>query len=136
MLQGSFSLSNRSGNAAWCCLLLAIAGQSGVVRAGEAPPPLVPTTLQDFFLPGTQPDPDGLNMVPIEPSFNCQFCHGFFDPNYDQPLEAEPYRNWAGSMMGQASRDPIFYAGLTIANQDAAEKTRALPESLPLLASR
>jgi len=121
MFRGSFSLLDRWSNAAWCCVLLTVAAQSGVVGAGEAPPPLVPTTLQDFFMPGTQPDPDGLNMVPIEPSFNCQFCHGFFDPKWDQPLEAEPYRNWAGSMMGQASRDPIFYAALTVANQDAGE---------------
>ncbi len=71
----------------------------------------VPTTLNDFFLPGTQPN--GL-MVPIQDSNECALCHGNFDP------DLEPYRPWAASPMGQAARDPIFFACLTIANQDAS----------------
>ncbi|MCH8053861.1 MAG: hypothetical protein IH895_07350, partial [Planctomycetes bacterium] len=102
-----------------CCLL---AQRQRTTFAGDAPPPLLPTTLEDFFLPGTQPDPDGIELTPIEPASPlCQLCHGFFTPELGQPHEAEPFRNWAGSMMGQASRDPIFYACLTIANQDAGE---------------
>jgi hypothetical protein len=102
------------------CSLLA--HSPSTILGGDPPPPLVPTTLEDFFLPGTQPDPDAIELAPVEPASPlCQLCHGFFDPQYDQPHEAEPYRNWAGSMMAQASRDPIFYACLTIANQDAGE---------------
>ncbi|MCH8912914.1 MAG: hypothetical protein IIA33_05030 [Planctomycetes bacterium] len=102
-----------------CCLL---AQRQRTTFAGDPPPPLLPTTLEDFFLPGTQPDPDGIELTPIEPASPlCQLCHGFFTPELGQPHEAEPYRNWAGSMMAQASRDPIFYACLTIANQDAGE---------------
>ncbi|MEM6676002.1 MAG: hypothetical protein AAF726_24345 [Planctomycetota bacterium] len=69
----------------------------------------VPATIDDFFLPGTQPG--DLN-VPIFESGTCSGCHGFFDPVH------EPYGPWAASMMGQAGRDPIFYATLAIANQD------------------
>lgn len=69
----------------------------------------VPATLDDFFLPGTQPGT--LNAV-VEDSNTCSGCHGFYDPSH------EPYSQWAASMMGQAGRDPIFYATLAIANQD------------------
>ena len=31
----------------------------------------VETTLNDFFMPGTQPDPDGVDLVPIVESMNC-----------------------------------------------------------------
>ena len=69
----------------------------------------VPATLDDFFVPGSQPL--DLN-IPIYESTNCAACHGFYD------AEQAPYEQWASSMMGQAGRDPIFYATLAIANQD------------------
>ncbi|MEE8154935.1 MAG: hypothetical protein V3T53_08225 [Phycisphaerales bacterium] len=80
----------------------------------------VNTTLNDFFMPGTQPDPEGMELLPIVESANCVLCHAGFD-EVDPPLnlEGEPFRNWVGSMMAQASRDPIFYAALTVANQDS-----------------
>ena len=60
-------------------------------------------------MPGTQPFEAGtLN----DPSA-CITCHG----NYDSSVE--PYHNWQGSMMAQASLDPIFKANMAIANQDA-----------------
>src|SRR5204863_7235342 len=31
------------------------------------------------------------------------------------------YETWVSSMMAQSGRDPLFYAGLTIANQDSAD---------------
>jgi hypothetical protein len=71
----------------------------------------VPTTINDFFLPGTQPN--SLN-VPMQDSLECALCHGGYDE------EHEPYRPWNASPMGQAARDPLFYACLAIANQDAA----------------
>jgi hypothetical protein len=37
-----------------------------------------------------------------------------------QPSENEPWTGWAGSMMAQSGRDPVFYAALDIANADAA----------------
>ncbi|MBI5864966.1 MAG: hypothetical protein HZB38_10765 [Planctomycetes bacterium] len=71
----------------------------------------VPTTLNDFHMPGTQPG--GLQSFMIEVQ-NCEFCHGGYDE------AQEPYTRWAASLMGQAARDPVFFACLSIANQDAA----------------
>ena len=72
----------------------------------------VPTTLRDFDMPGSQPFEGGPEAVdPAE----CAKCHG----NYD--VAVEPYRNWQGSLMSQASIDPLFLANMTIANQDAPE---------------
>ena len=81
----------------------------------------VPTTLNDFFLPGSQPNGAGNPIVLDEfvgaIDGNCVNCHADFDGQY---LDAEPFRHWAGSMMAQATRDPVFLATMTIANQDAA----------------
>ena len=70
----------------------------------------VPTTVNDFKLPGSQPMQSGA----IEASSSCTNCHGGYD------AAVEPGFNWKGSMMAQAARDPFFYAALAIANQDAA----------------
>ncbi len=85
--------------------LLLIASAIGSV--GATPPP---TTLEDFFGPGSQP---GSVEEVLDTATRCGTCHG----NYD--FNAEPYRPWAASPMGQAARDPIFHAAMTIANQDA-----------------
>src|SRR6185295_4258596 len=61
--------------------------------------------------PGTQP----LTITdPIATPDQCVGCHS----NYGQP-GVEPFQNWKGSMMAQAGRDPLLWAGLAIANQDA-----------------
>ncbi|UCE67501.1 MAG: T9SS type A sorting domain-containing protein [Candidatus Zixiibacteriota bacterium] len=72
---------------------------------------IVPTTLDDFFLPGSQPGQSGN----LEHPSKCDNCHG----GYDQAVE--PAFSWRGSMMAQAARDPFFYACMAIANQDAPE---------------
>ncbi len=69
------------------------------------------TTLRDFDMPGTQPFEHGPD---IQASANCASCHG----GYNQAVE--PYFNWRGGMMANASRDLIFQANMAIANQDAA----------------
>ena len=71
---------------------------------------IVSSTARDFDLPGTQP----LEVVALNDPAVCQDCHA----DYGQQ-EVEPYFTWKGSMMAQASRDPLFWACLTIANQDA-----------------
>jgi hypothetical protein len=71
----------------------------------------VPTTLRDFDMPGTQP----VEALPLNDPSNCRTCHGNYDPTI------EPYFNWYGSMMAQASIDPVFLAALEVANQDAPE---------------
>jgi hypothetical protein len=67
-----------------------------------------PTTITDFFLPGSQPGESGF----IELSTTCD-CHDAYN------TAVEPGFNWRGSMMAQAQRDPIFLASLAIAEQDA-----------------
>lgn len=71
----------------------------------------VPTTLLDYFGPGTQPSSLQHAIVDAQ---TCGFCH----LGYDEAQE--PWSRWAASMMGQAARDPIFHACLAIANQDAS----------------
>ncbi len=63
-----------------------------------------------FTAKGTQP---GLTH-PILPGGVCQGCHGDYDASHD----VEPGPTWSGSMMAQASRDPLFWAALDVANHD------------------
>ncbi|MCP4250831.1 MAG: hypothetical protein GY778_27655 [bacterium] len=85
---------------------------SGSVFTIQSPPGgLAPTTLRDFDQPGSQPFEAGI----LNPPEACSPCHG----GYDQAVE--PYYNWQGSMMAQASLDLIFLANMVIANQDAPD---------------
>ena len=72
---------------------------------------IAPTTLRDFDQPGSQPFEAGI----LNPPSACAVCHGDYDP------DVEPFRNWRGSMMAQASIDPLFKANMVIANQDAPD---------------
>lgn len=80
------------------------------------------TTLQDFFMPGTQPgvgkgaDLEELLVGPFE---ECVLCHQAGTPTATFDESTAPFDRWASSMMGQAARDPIFLAALAIAEQDA-----------------
>jgi hypothetical protein len=86
--------------------------QSNSVFTIESPPGgIVPSTLRDFDQPGSQPFEAGI----LNPPEACVGCHG----NYDTSVE--PYYNWQGSMMAQASLDLIFKANMAIANQDAPD---------------
>ena len=60
----------------------------------------------DFLvrMPGTQPT----QVVDLESDKQCLSCHGGFEMDH-----------WRGSMMGQASRDPLFWAAMTVAAQDS-----------------
>ncbi|MGD9690714.1 MAG: multiheme c-type cytochrome [Phycisphaerales bacterium] len=92
-----------------------VAGGLGAVFATNP----LPTTINDFYLRGTQPTPPFIEGEPnpamrelLEPAF-CAACHGEY-------AEAEePYARWQHSMMGQAFRDPVFRAAFSIAQQDA-----------------
>ncbi|NIS81361.1 MAG: hypothetical protein GTO14_14415 [Anaerolineales bacterium] len=66
---------------------------------------VVPTDIQQ---PGTQPDEVGN----LDSPDKCDNCHGGYN------TAVEPAFNWRGSMMGNAGRDPIFWATLAIAEQD------------------
>ncbi|MGE3106825.1 MAG: hypothetical protein AB7G11_13850 [Phycisphaerales bacterium] len=86
---------------------------AGLVAAGVgvalAVDPL-PTTINDFHAPGTQPLT--LTDAPVS-AIVCSFCHGSYDE------AEEPFTRWAASMMGQSARDPVFLAALRVANNDA-----------------
>jgi glucose/arabinose dehydrogenase len=69
------------------------------------PKPVLQTTSSDFFFPGTQP---GSLVDPIVLHVSCDICH-----------TAMIYDAWQGSMMGQAARDPLFWAAVEVANHDA-----------------
>ncbi|MEP0847055.1 MAG: hypothetical protein HRF50_09575 [Phycisphaerae bacterium] len=90
--------------------VLALASVTTAVVAGIGA--TVDTTMEDFHLSGTQMLDVGTDV--IEPSANCSLCHGYFD------FENEPHATWQGSLMGLAGRDPLFFAQMTTANQDAA----------------
>ncbi len=78
---------------------------------------LVPSTPRDFILPGTQPN-DLIHQ--LNPPDNCANCHAGYAEITNQPQESETWTAWAGSMMAQAGRDPLFFAALDVANADAA----------------
>ncbi len=69
---------------------------------------IVPTTLRDFEMAGTQPLEAG---ALSDPASTCIDCHGGFDP------DTEPYHAWQGSLMAQAMRDPLYLATLAVANE-------------------
>jgi MYXO-CTERM domain-containing protein len=61
---------------------------------------------------------------PLIEASNCTFCHDFENPVAqiaDPPVS--PYRSWQGSMMANAARDPVFWAGIGVADQDAPGTT-------------
>ncbi len=78
----------------------------------------VPTTRNNFFMTGTQPDSYGDTLVPIVSAQDCRGCHEVYNPygNQEYPI----YTRWEGSMMANAALDPVWRAALVIANQDAA----------------
>lgn len=73
------------------------------------------TGVSDFTPHGTQP---GLTFQ-VTPANNCNDCHssfGFGGTEVDKQFM--PTDTWAGSMMANATRDPLFWAAVDIANQD------------------
>ncbi|WP_152619075.1 hypothetical protein [Shewanella sp. cp20] len=69
---------------------------------------VVPTEVQ---LPGTQQGQAGN----FESPDKCDNCHSGY--NKTNP-EHEPATGWRGSAMANASRDPIFWATMAVAEQD------------------
>lgn len=58
----------------------------------------------------------------------CEYCHTYNNAAdaVDDPIYA-PYWSWRGSMMANAAVDPVFWAGVAVASQDAEgpEETEA-----------
>src|SRR5512144_1472250 len=66
---------------------------------------------------GAGTPPGGLaGGMPIETAANCKSCHG--GVLTDAGTMFTPWDTWAGSMMANAARDPLFLASLTVAEQD------------------
>lgn len=65
----------------------------------------------DFTPHGTQP---GL-LLPLAASSSCSGCHA---NNTGTNPQFQPFNTWAGSMMANATRDPLFWAALDVANHD------------------
>ncbi len=92
--------------------LLAAAGCVFAVSTSAAGFPTPQGTLPfiDFTPNGTQP---GVEHQVFD-STNCSTCHAGSGAHL-------PFNGWAGSMMANAARDPLFWAALDVANQDALE---------------
>jgi hypothetical protein len=87
-------------------LLLAGAAVAGLFATDlMAQATVVPTDLQ---MPGTQPS----ETSSLQPVSKCDNCHGGYD------ALVEPAHTWRGGMMSHATRDPIFWASVAIAEQD------------------
>lgn len=100
------------------CLFAAL-GALLALAAGEAE--------ESVPLPGTQPaDGSGDPSFPafedsgapgtLDDPSRCAACHGGYR-QFGEPIY-EPYDAWAGSLMANSARDPLFWAALDIANQD------------------
>ena len=75
-----------------------------------------------IFQPGTQPvgETDGL-VIPLQRTALCTRCHATYAADVDPtvtPPHFEPWDSWRGTMMGNAGRDPVFRAALSIAEED------------------
>ncbi|MDX1583337.1 MAG: multiheme c-type cytochrome [Thermoanaerobaculia bacterium] len=62
----------------------------------------------NLFMPGSQQ-----GSVNLESAGRCDNCHGGYHD------AVEPARNWQGSMMAHAARDPLWLATLAVAAQDS-----------------
>jgi len=66
----------------------------------------------EIMMPGTQPQ----EVQNLESPDKCDNCHGGYDTAW--AYSNEPAFGWRGGAMGNAGRDPIFWATLAIAEQD------------------
>src|SRR6187431_1629176 len=89
-------------------VLAAVPASLSVRAAARSVQGTVPTDVQ---MPGTQPDDV---LTDLHTPNDCANCHGNYNP------AVEPTHQWRGSMMAHASRDPIFWATLAVAEQDFA----------------
>lgn len=87
-----------------CTFLLVLAGFA-FTGSGIIPPP----RHTQVFLPGTQVG----TVDTATPVSFCQQCHQSNVVSHRVPVQDE----WAGSMMAQAARDPVFYAALAVSNK-------------------
>jgi hypothetical protein len=87
-----------------------LVGTLALGLCGIALAEIVPTTLRDFRLSGTQIGDIAPDL--LAEATSCSACHGYFD------AEASPYDSWKGSLMALGGKDPLFFAQMTTAEQD------------------
>ena len=68
------------------------------------------TAAAQVYLPGMQPEHSGLRLESVR---TCESCHS---RTANGPHD--PFASWQGGMMALATRDPVFRAAMSIANQD------------------
>lgn len=83
-----------------------------MVAAGAAGAVIFAMTFRDFHLSGTQVGT--VEAWRFQHSSYCAHCHAGYD------TDNEPYSNWSGSLMALGGKDPLFFAQMTLANQDVA----------------
>ena len=89
--------------------------QAELTKAPNFNPSKLSGSFTDFTPHGTQP----FLSFDLEPSNDCGDCHGGGGFGIDPAdFDTMPYSTWAGSMMANATRDPLFWAAVDIANQD------------------
>ena len=84
--------------------LLALSGAL-LVPVAAAQVTIVPTDVQ---FPGTQP----LEVSGLQSVTKCDNCHGGYDAS------VEPAHSWRGGLMAHATRDPLYWATVAVAEQD------------------
>ena len=89
-------------------LCLSVFVSIGLTAATAQAAAVVPNEVQ---MPGTQPNEVGN----FESPDKCDNCHAGY--NNLEP-ENEPATGWRGAAMGNAGRDPVFWATLGVAEQD------------------
>ncbi len=84
---------------------------AGMAMLGPAPTSAAPTQPLELVNPILGPE-------------TCELCHGYENALvHDEDLEYSPLRSWQGSMMANAARDPVFWAGVAVADADAPGHT-------------
>jgi hypothetical protein len=97
----------KPGASYWLALLIAFS--ASVVLPAQAWESLAVQDDELVRMPGTQPD-QGVN---LENPNRCLNCHSGLNS------AGEPGLQWMGSMMGQAARDPLWWASVVVAAQDS-----------------
>lgn len=73
---------------------------------------------------GAAPTEPNTLVNPLFAPFACEFCHTYANavPDLAEPAYS-PFISWQGSMMANSARDPVFWAGVAVADQDSPGNT-------------
>jgi hypothetical protein len=97
-------------------LLAVVTG--GLVAGSAAPATGAPRPPRPILAPeGTQPGGLGGGTPPADIASKCSSCHS--GGSDDDGKTFRPWSTWSGTMMANATRDPLFAAALALSEQDA-----------------